>query len=325
MVQARWGFRNAEHSWLTGVQALLLGPHFGIEHQVRFSRGLFFNFNGTAGVWRREAIESAGGWQADTVTEDLDLSYRAQLAGWRFVYLSRYFVPSELPVTLSAFRGQQQRWAKGSIQTARKILPKLLGETLPLPVKCEALAHLLANFCWLIGALVFLTLYPTVVSRVGVGPWQILRLDVPLFLATSVAILTYFFMFLHGERQTGSVYRLLLLPVISIGLAPSIALSVLRGVWSKGGIFERTPKFGIVGRASLPVQSFLYRRTDLSYLFLNTILFCYSLLPVAFACQRSTWYALPFFALFPSGFLYVLILEIREALVQSGEQAEVRD
>lgn len=318
MVQARWGFCNAEHSWMTGVQALLLGPHFAIEHQVRFSRGLFFNFNGTAGVWRRTAIEDAGGWQSDTVTEDLDLSYRSQLAGWRFVYLSNYSVPSELPVTLSAFRGQQQRWAKGSIQTARKILPRLLGESLPLPIKCEALAHLLANFCWLIGAVVFLTLYPAVVSRAGIGPWQMLRLDAPLFLAASAAILFYFFVFLRSEGQTFSLHRLLLLPILSIGLAPSIAFSVFRGIWSNGGAFERTPKFGIVGRSALPFQAFLYRRGNLPYLLLNSILFSYSLLPVVYAWQQGTWYSLPFFALFPSGFLYVLIMEIQESRAIPG-------
>lgn len=312
MVQARWGFGNSEHSWLTGVQALLLGPHFAIEHQVRFARGLFFNFNGTAGVWRRRTIESAGGWQSDTVTEDLDLSYRAQLAGWRFVYLSGYSVPSELPVTVAAFRGQQQRWAKGSVQTARKILPRLLGERLPLPVKGEALAHLLANFGWLLGAVVFLTLYPAAVSRVGVGPWQMLQLDIPLFFSTTAAILCYFFLFLRGEPGRGPLRRLLLLPMISIGLAPSIALSVVRGVFSKGGYFERTPKFGIIGRASLPLQAVLYHQKNLPYLLLNTILFCYSLLPITFAWQRGTWYALPLFVIFPAGFLMVLAQEARE-------------
>ncbi len=313
MVQARWGFRNAEHSWLTGVQALLLGPHFAIEHQVRFSRGLFFNFNGTAGVWRREAIETAGGWQPDTVTEDLDLSYRAQLRGWRFVYLSHYVVPSELPVTLAAFRGQQQRWAKGSVQTARKILPKVLRQSLPLAVKGEALAHLLANFGWLLGALVFLTLYPAVVSRVGVGPWQLLRLDLPLFLSTTAAILCYFFLFLRGEGTRGSLGRLAILPMISIGLAPSIAFSVVRGVFSRGGFFERTPKFGIVGRASLPLQSIRYRQKNLPYLLLNLFLLCYSILPLTFAWQRGTWYALPLFVIFPAGFLMVVLQEAREA------------
>ena len=160
MIQTRWSFCNAAHSWFTGIQSLLLGPHFSIEHRVRYQQGWFFNFNGTAGVWRRYAIESAGGWQADTVTEDLDLSYRAQLAGWRFVYREECQVPSELPVTLAALRSQQQRWAKGSIQTARKILPRLLAARLPLAVKIEAVAHLMANLYWLLGMIVMLTLYP---------------------------------------------------------------------------------------------------------------------------------------------------------------------
>jgi cellulose synthase/poly-beta-1,6-N-acetylglucosamine synthase-like glycosyltransferase len=312
MVQTRWGFCNAEHSWLTGVQALLLGPHFSIEHQVRFHKGLFFNFNGTAGIWRREAIADAGGWQADTVTEDLDLSYRAQLAGWRFVYLDGYEVPSELPVTLAAFRSQQQRWAKGSVQTARKILPQLLSRNLPLAVKCEALTHLMANLCWLLGTIIFLTLYPTIVYRIGVGPWQMLRLDLPLFIATSCAIMSYFFVYLTANRGNGSLWRFLLLPVVSIGLAPSISLAVLRGLWSTGGFFERTPKFGITGKSILPRQAFLYRQKGLQYLLLNSLLLLYSLLPLSFAWQRGTWYALPLFILFPAGFLAVIIQELQE-------------
>ena len=133
------------------------------------------NFNGTAGIWRKKAIESAGGWQSDTVTEDLDLSYRAQLAGWRFVYLDDLVVPSELPVTMASFRSQQQRWAKGSIQTARKILPRIITSPLSVSVKMETLAHLLANFGWLLGAIVTLTLYPRLCGAWAIGPYQLLR------------------------------------------------------------------------------------------------------------------------------------------------------
>ena len=312
MVQSRWAFRNAEHSLLTGVQALLLGPHFSIEHQVRFRRGLFFNFNGTAGVWRRRAIEAAGGWQADTVTEDLDLSYRAQLAGWRFVYLDGNAVPSELPVTLAAFRSQQQRWAKGSVQTARKILPRLLRRDLPLAVKCEALSHLLANLCWVLGTVIFLTLYPAIVSRIGVGPWQMLRLDLPLFLATSCAILCYFFAHQAANRGAGRWRCFLALPMICIGLGPSVSLSVLSGMWRRGGFFERTPKFGIAGKGALPKEAALYRQPGVPYLVMNGILFCYALLPLLFAYGQRTWYALPLFALAPCGFLMVMAQEARE-------------
>lgn len=313
MVQARWSFCNAEHSWFTGVQSLLLGPHFAFEHRVRYQKGLFFNFNGTAGVWRRSAIESAGGWQSDTVTEDLDLSYRAQLAGWRFVYRDECRVPSELPVTMGALRSQQQRWAKGSIQTARKILPRLLKERLPLAVKLEAVAHLLANIYWLLGLVVMLTLYPAVTWRVGIGLHQVLRVDLPLFLATSGAILSYFLLY---AARSGSfqLRQILLLPALTVGLAPSISLSVLKGMFRSGGEFERTPKFGVCGRERVPGLAFVYRQKSLAYLFMNFVLFLYCLLPMSFAWQRETFAAIPMFLLFPLGFALVLYKDARESL-----------
>jgi cellulose synthase/poly-beta-1,6-N-acetylglucosamine synthase-like glycosyltransferase len=313
MVQTRWGFCNAEHSWFTGIQALLLGPHFSIEHRVRYQQGLFFNFNGTAGVWRRSAIEAAGGWQSDTVTEDLDLSYRAQLAGWRFVYRDECQVPSELPVTLAALRSQQQRWAKGSIQTARKILPRLLRARLPVAVKLEAMAHLMANLYWLLGLVVMLTLYPAVTWRVGIGLHQVLRVDLPLFLATSGAIMSYFL--IYSVRSGATRLRcVLLLPALTIGLAPSISLSVVMGMFRSGGVFERTPKFGVRGRERMPVAAFLYHQKNLPYLLMNALLFLYCLLPVCFAWQRETWLAVPLFLLFPFGFALVLMKDLAELL-----------
>lgn len=314
MVQARWGFCNIEHSWFTGVQALLLGPHFTIEHRVRYLKGLFFNFNGTAGVWRKRAIEEAGGWQSDTVTEDLDLSYRAQLAGWRFVYREECPVPSELPVTVGALRSQQQRWAKGSIQTARKILPRLLASKLPLVVKLEAVAHLTANCYWLLGVVVMLTLYPAVTFRVGIGLHQILRIDLPLFLGTSGAI-TGYFLFYAARSGRLKLGELCLLPALAIGLAPSISLSVLKGTVSFGGSFERTPKFGVRGRERVPGLAFLYRQRSLPYLALNALLFCYSLLPVAFAWERGVVGAIPLFLLFPIGFALVLMKDLDELFI----------
>ncbi|MFZ4859744.1 MAG: glycosyltransferase family 2 protein [Desulfuromonadaceae bacterium] len=314
MVQTRWSFCNADHSWFTGIQSLLLGPHFSIEHRVRYQQGLFFNFNGTAGVWRRSAIESAGGWQSDTVTEDLDLSYRAQLAGWRFVYREECQVPSELPITMAALRSQQQRWAKGSIQTARKILPRLLTERLPLGVKIEAVAHLMANVYWLLGMIVMLTLYPAITWRVGIGMHQILRVDLPLFIATSVAIMSYFLLytFRSGSRKYGHV---LLLPALTVGLAPSISLSVLKGLFSSGGEFERTPKFGVTGRERIPGMAFLYQQKSLLYIALNSLLFFYCLLPILFAWQRETWFAVPLFLLFPFGFALVVFKDLGETLL----------
>jgi cellulose synthase/poly-beta-1,6-N-acetylglucosamine synthase-like glycosyltransferase len=312
MVQARWEFLNADYSWFSAIQSLLLRPHFSIEHWVRFKRGLFFNFNGTAGIWRRKAIDSAGGWQPDTVTEDLDLSYRAQLAGWRFIYLDDFAVPSELPVTLASFRTQQKRWAKGSIQTARKILPRLLTSSLPLAVKIEAAAHLLANLGWLLSAIVTLTVFPAIVWRVDIGPYQLLRFEVPLFFGTSFAIAAYFLAYALNHRPKTSFMPILVLPILSIGMAPSLALSVLSGLFSRGGNFERTPKYGIHGRQSFPPLAFLYQQRRLFYLLVNGLFFAYSLIPIVFSWQRGTWLAIPFLALFPLGFWVVLVKDLRE-------------
>ena len=150
MVQARWDHSNRDHSLLTRLQALFLDGHFVLEHGGRFRGGCFFNFNGTAGVWRKAAIDSAGGWHTDTLTEDLDLSYRAQLAGWQFVFLPDVAVPAELPIDMTAFKSQQHRWAKGSIQTCLKVLPAILRSSLPLRTKTEACFHLTANFNYLL-------------------------------------------------------------------------------------------------------------------------------------------------------------------------------
>src|ERR1700752_4065588 len=146
MVQTRWTHINRSYSFLTQVEAILLDGHFVLEHSGRARSGVFFNFNGTAGMWRRRAIEEAGGWQHDTLTEDTDLSYRAQLNGWRFVFVSDLIAPAEVPVEMNGFKSQQHRWAKGSIQTCRKLLPRILRSNVPLGVKAEAFFHLSANF-----------------------------------------------------------------------------------------------------------------------------------------------------------------------------------
>lgn len=314
MVQARWGFLNTNYSWLTRLQSLLLSAHFGIEHAVRCRRGLFFNFNGTAGVWRKTAIESAGGWQSDTVTEDLDLSYRAQLAGWRFVYLHHVEVPSELPVTLADFRCQQERWAKGAIQTARKLLPLIISAALPLSIKTEAAAHLLANCCWVFGFIVTLTLYPMLINRIGIGVYQMLWIDLPLFLFTGGAVLTYYL--LHGLKSglKRSLFVLPLLPAASIGLAPFFSLAVLKGILQKGGVFARTPKFGVLEKTKKRVVLFANPGQTCLNLLTNLFLFAYMLMPVFFSMERGTWPAMPFLCLFPGGFLLMILWDVRECL-----------
>src|SRR3989440_8141673 len=181
MIQTRWGHLNRGYSLLTRVQAMFLDGHLLLEQTARSRSGRFFNFNGTAGLWRRVCIEQAGGWQHDTLCEDLDLSYRAQLAGWRFIFLPDVVTPAELPVDMNGFKSQQHRWTKGSIQTCKKVLPTIWRSTLPLTIKMEATAHLTSNFAYLLLASLCVLLHPST----GGPQTTLLRtllIDVPIFL-----------------------------------------------------------------------------------------------------------------------------------------------
>src|SRR6266508_3586776 len=181
MVQARWEHLNRDYSLLTRIQSIFLDGHFVIEHTARHRSGRFFNFNGTAGIWRRTCLEDAGGWQSDTLTEDLDASYRAQLAGWRFVYLQDVVAPAELPVDMNAFKSQQHRWAKGSIQTGKKLLPVILRSAYPWRVKLEAVFHLTGNVSYLLVLLLALLIVPAIVIRERIGWQKLAVVDFPLF------------------------------------------------------------------------------------------------------------------------------------------------
>ncbi len=310
MVQARWTFLNEGYSWLTRLQALLLAPHFRIEHGIRSARGLFFNFNGTAGVWRKQAIETAGGWQDDTVTEDLDLSYRAQMAGWKFTYLDHVEVPSELPVTLSDFRTQQERWAKGSIQTARKILPRLIVAPLAPEIKIEGVVHLMTNLCWGFGFVLTMTLYPVLVYRMNIGIYQVIWFDLPLFCLSTGAILVYYLIHAFRAGQGRFPWVLFMLPAVSIGLAPCLSLAVLRGLCQKGGVFDRTPKFGVSDALSLKPAINGARSRGITALLFNVPIMVYSLLPLWLTWHQGTWGALPLVSLFPLGFLVVVTIDL---------------
>jgi hypothetical protein len=245
MVQARWGHLNRDGSLLTAAQAVMLDSHFALEHDARMRSGLFFNFNGTAGVWRRACIESAGGWSPDTLTEDLDLSYRAQLAGWRFVFDATIEAPAELPADLEALKSQQRRWAKGSIQTARKLLPRLLRDALPLPVKLEALVHLTNNLAYPLLLLLGVLLLPVQAGAGSVPPalaWAMQLglvvlgiVPVSLFLVAGQRALG------RGERVARDVVAAMLL---ATGLSLNNARAVIEGLGGPPGEWERTPKVG---------------------------------------------------------------------------------
>jgi len=193
MLQARWGHLNAHYSLLTRVQSIILDGHFLIEQTARARSGRFFNFNGTAGIWRKRCIEDAGGWHADTLAEDLDLSYRAQLRGWQFLFLPEIIVPAELPVEMNAFKTQQHRWAKGSVQTCKKILPQLWRSDVPLKIKLEGTVHLTSNFGYLLLLVMCLALYAAASNsalRVTGGGLmlKLILVDAPLIVAGVISV-----------------------------------------------------------------------------------------------------------------------------------------
>jgi cellulose synthase/poly-beta-1,6-N-acetylglucosamine synthase-like glycosyltransferase len=258
MVQTRWTYINRSYSALTEVQGILLDGHFIIEHGGRSRRGVFFNFNGTAGMWRRCAIEEAGGWEHDTLTEDTDLSYRAQMKGWRFVYVPEIECPSELPVEMNAFKAQQARWAKGLIQVAKKILPRLLRSRQPFVVKAEAVFHLTANISYPLMILLSTLLLPAMIVRFYQGWFQMLVIDLPLFLASTFSISTFYLTAqreLYPRTWTRTFLYLPFVMACGIGLAVRNSMAVLEALRGKPSEFVRTPKYA-VGRASSPSANY---------------------------------------------------------------------
>jgi cellulose synthase/poly-beta-1,6-N-acetylglucosamine synthase-like glycosyltransferase len=245
MVQARWTHLNAAYSPVTRAQALALDAHFSVEHVARNRSGLLINFNGAAGVWRKAAVADAGGWQSDTVTEDLDLSYRAQLAGWRARYLPGVVAPAELPPLVSAFKQQQVRWAKGASQCLRKLAGPIVRSTrLRAVQKLMALLHLSGYFNQVFLLLMILLTLPIVLTSPDFSGMAALLgglASVPplLFVLGQMAL------YRDWPRRV-LAYPLLML--LGVGLAWSNARAVASGLLHWGGPFTRTPKFHIRGQ-----------------------------------------------------------------------------
>ncbi len=315
MVQARWGHLNREYSTLTQAQAILLDGHFVLEHTARNRSGRFFNFNGTAGIWRREAILDGGGWQHDTLTEDLDLSYRAQMRGWRFVYLPDVVTPAEVPVEMNAFKTQQHRWAKGSIQTALKLLPLIRRSSLPREVKREAFFHLTANVAYLLMIPLTILLPITVVVRVSHGWYEVLLLDIPFFVAATASVVS-FYAVSQSEQGKGWWERTRHLPVVmalGIGLSVNQARAVVEALMGYETGFARTPKHG-VKRAGESVARKRYRAVATFQPVVELALAAYMTYGVAYLLERGVYYSLPFLLLFQVGFGYVGLASVYEGL-----------
>ena len=313
MVQARWGHLNRDYSLLTRVQTILLDAHFVLEHGGRNRSRCFFNFNGTAGVWRREAIDEAGGWQHDTLTEDMDLSYRAQLRGWRFVFLPDVVAPAEIPVAMNAFKSQQHRWSKGSIQTARKLLPKILASPLPLRVKIEAVFHLSANLAYPLMVALSLLIFPSLLVRFNMGWHEMLLFDVPLFFAATMSV-TSFYAVSQREIYRDWRRRLTVLPMLfslGIGMCLNNAKAVMEALLGKESGFVRTPKYRIESTEdSWQIKRYRGRKSYLPYV--ELALGFYFTATVAYAVVNQIYGSIPFLVLFQVGFLYTGALSLSE-------------
>jgi cellulose synthase/poly-beta-1,6-N-acetylglucosamine synthase-like glycosyltransferase len=311
MVQARWGHINADYSLLTKIQAILLDGHFVLEHGGRNRGGRFFNFNGTAGVWRRSAIDDAGGWQHDTLTEDLDLSYRAQLRGWRFVFIADLIAPAEVPVEMNAFKSQQHRWAKGSIQTCRKLLPRILRSNLPLGVKAEAFFHLTANFNYILMLILSVLMFPSMVIRYNMGWYEMLLIDIPLFFAATFSFCNFYTVCqreIYRDWRARIKYVPFLMSV-GIGLSINNARAVFEALFNKQTDFARTPKYRIEANADEWVGK-KYRQSVAVQPLIELALGLYFTATVFYALANQIYGTLPFLMLFQVGFLYTGLLSI---------------
>ncbi len=311
LVQTRWGHINRNYSLLTKIQSMFLDGHFIIEHIARNRSGRFFNFNGTAGIWRKQAIIDAGGWQHDTLTEDLDLSYRAQLAGWQFLYVPEIVAPAELPVEVNAYKSQQHRWAKGSVQTAKKLLPQIWKSDIPFFVKFEASVHLFSNFTYLFMTIPSLMMPVVLHVQLNRGWDWMVYAYLFLFFSASFSVIVYYYV---SQRDSNKNWKqqvplLPLLMSLGIGMSVNNARAVLEAIFNHSSEFKRTPKYRIETttdgwrdkeyRTAFSWQP--YVELGLGLYFTGAL---FSLL------QKGLYVSVPFFFLFQFGFVYIGLLSL---------------
>jgi cellulose synthase/poly-beta-1,6-N-acetylglucosamine synthase-like glycosyltransferase len=307
MVQTRWTYLNRHYNLLTEVQAMLLDGHFVLEHVARSGAGLFFNFNGTAGILRKSMIEDAGGWQHDTLTEDSDLSYRAQLKGWKFVYVPSIECLSELPVETYGFQVQQSRWAKGLTQVAMKLLPSILRSKLPWRVKAEAFFHLTPNISYPLMIAVSVLMVPVMIVRFYMGWLEMVLIDLPL-IAASFWSISAFYVVAHRELFPKTWKRaLLFLPALmAAGVALTIVNSraVIEALIGYQTGFARTPKYAIGDEHKVRLQNIQYRRRSGWLPYAELAVGSFFLWMVVFAIESFNFLAIPFLLLFVGGYYW---------------------
>lgn len=312
MVQTRWTHLNRDYSFLTQVEAILLDGHFVLEHGGRSRAGVFFNFNGTAGMWRQCAIGEAGGWQHDTLTEDTDLSYRAQLKGWRFKYLQDVECPAEVPIEMTAFKTQQARWAKGLIQTSKKILPQVLKSDAPFHTKLEAWYHLTANISYPLMVVLSTLLMPAMVIRFYQGWFQMLLIDFPLFMASTFSI-SSFYLVSQKELYSRTWYKTFLylpfLMSLGIGLTVTNTRAVIEALLGIKSSFKRTPKYRVEKRGEKSMAA-KYRKRLGIVPWIELLIGCYFALTIWYAIVNENYFTVPFLLLFVVGYWYTGLLSL---------------
>ena len=329
MVQTRWTHINRNYSFLTEVEAIMLDGHFVLEHSGRARSDVFFNFNGTAGMWRRQAIEEAGGWQHDTLTEDTDLSYRAQLKGWKFVYLQDVECPAELPVEMTAFKTQQARWAKGLIQTSKKILPQVLKSDVPRHVKLEAWFHLTANLSYPLMIVLSVLLLPAMIIRFYQGWFQMLYIDLPLFMASTFSISSFYLVSqkeLFPRTWPRAFLYLPFLMALGIGLTITNTRAVLEALVGKQTAFARTPKYRVESKKD-KVGAKKYRKRLGWVPWVELMIGTYFASTVYYAIANENYITVPFLLLFVVGYWYtglMSLLQGRFAGVSLGSESHTK-
>jgi len=314
MVQSRWEHLNGDYSIITKAQALALDGHFVIEQTVRNKSGFFINFNGTGGVWRKKCIEDAGNWHADTLTEDLDLSYRAQLIGWRFVFLKDFTSPAELPSEINALKAQQFRWTKGAVETAKKILPLVWKSKVPMRVKLQSTFHLTNNLVFPFILLAAILNVPLIFVK-NSGAHEIYFAIMSLFVLAFVSSFL-FYMYSQKDIRTDWRKRIVLFPLFmagSMGLAVNNSRAVFEGLMNRKSEFVRTPKFKQeTGKDTFVGNKYLNKKLGLS-VFVEAVLAVYCFIGVLSSIYFMELASIPFQVLFTLGFSFIAYTSIKHA------------
>ncbi len=312
MVQTRWDHLNEEYSMITRVQAFGLAGHFIVEQKGRNAAGLFINFNGTAGVWRKKCIKDSGNWQSDTLTEDLDLSYRAQLRGWKFIFLSDVVTPAELPAEINALKSQQYRWTKGAVETAQKLLPYVWKSQLPLSNKIHATFHLTNNIVYPFILLIAILNLPVILIKTSVPDTGMFFVVFTIFLLSFWASF-FFYAVSHKAIYEDWFKRLLIFPVFmagSMGLAINNTYAVIEAILGKKSAFVRTPKYGLIGKAGSFVHKQYIMKLDRMVL-VEIIMAAYSCVGLMISIYHLELGILPFMIMFFFGFGVIAYLSLK--------------